>query len=207
MPHSCSWTGAPSRWTAHLASNRLPAGQLTWSMVKGSSRCSSLWSRTCHSRQPRTGSIEISLTQEPDPRPALRPGRVLGRAPRVERSRFRARSRGCRYPSGLLLFSSAAGAENLKQTLERGPDGTREPAPSGPAHEVDRHGHALELEVLAQPVLDPVAVVARDQARVVDEEAEARRADAGLRAGEENEGLAVPRRGVGGLPPPRPGRG
>ena len=45
-----------------------------------------------------------------------------------------------------------------------------------PPHEVDRDGDALDLEPLAQLVLDPVAVVARDQPRVVDEEAEARRA-------------------------------
>src|SRR5919201_1690708 len=48
-------------------------------------------------------------------------------------------------------------------------------------HEVDRHGHALELEPFTKLVLDPVAVVARDQTGVVDEEAEARRSRPHLR--------------------------
>src|SRR5205814_3643979 len=56
-----------------------------------------------------------------------------------------------------------------------------------PANEVDRHGHALQLEPLTQLILDPVAVVACDQAAVVDEEPEARRADAGLGAVEQVE--------------------
>ena len=41
--------------------------------------------------------------------------------------------------------------------------------------EVDRHRHALQLEPLAQLVLDPVGVVARDEAGIVDGEPEARR--------------------------------
>src|SRR5438105_2050035 len=46
---------------------------------------------------------------------------------------------------------------------------------------------ASPAEALAQPVLDPVAVVARDESRVVDEEAEPRGAYTGLRAVEEVE--------------------
>ena len=49
---------------------------------------------------------------------------------------------------------------------------------------------ALEPEPLAQLVLDPVAVVARDEARVVDEEAEPRRARLHLRPVEEVEAAA-----------------
>src|SRR5439155_21055657 len=60
--------------------------------------------------------------------------------------------------------------------------------------EVDRHGHALEPEVVADLVLDPVAVVAGDQTRVVDREAKAGWARGDLRPVEQIEALAVPRR-------------
>src|SRR5207253_2027926 len=63
--------------------------------------------------------------------------------------------------------------------------------PSRLAHEVDRDGYAFELEALAQPVLDPVAVVARDEARVVHVHAEARRARGHLRSVEQVQALAV----------------
>src|SRR3954454_11777455 len=46
---------------------------------------------------------------------------------------------------------------------------------------VDRDGDALELEAVAQLVLDPVRVVARDESRVVDEHADAWRAARDLR--------------------------
>ena len=53
-------------------------------------------------------------------------------------------------------------------------------------------GHTLQAEALAQPVLDPVAIVARDEARVVHEDAEARRAHADLGAVEEVEPAPAP---------------
>src|SRR5579862_38992 len=62
---------------------------------------------------------------------------------------------------------------------------------SGSFHEVDRDRHALEPELLAQLVLDPVAVVARHEAGVVDREPEAWRADADLCAVEEVETAAA----------------
>src|SRR2546429_9607110 len=52
---------------------------------------------------------------------------------------------------------------------------TTAPAPLRLADEVDRDRHALEAEALAQPVLHPVAAVARHQPRVVHVDAEARR--------------------------------
>ena len=79
--------------------------------------------------------------------------------------------------------------------------------PSRAPDEVDRHGHALELEPLAELVLDPVAVVARDQARVVDEEAEAGRAHGRLGAVEEVQPLPVSRRRLAGPPAARRGSG
>jgi hypothetical protein len=96
-----------------------------------------------------------------------------------------------------MRLSSVVDAENLKQTLQSGPDAAGKTpsfrlrarrtagleaigaqvvaAPSDVenlmcAHEVDRDGHARELEALAELVLDPVAVVARCQARIVDED-------------------------------------
>src|SRR4029079_14025815 len=60
--------------------------------------------------------------------------------------------------------------------------------------EVDRDGHALQVETAAQLVLDPVAVVARYEARVVHVDAEARRPRAHLRAVEQVQALAVPGR-------------
>src|SRR5262245_41599585 len=76
-----------------------------------------------------------------------------------------------------------------------------EPAPTttalmwlGASHEIDRDGHALHLEALAKPVLDPVAVVSGDQAGVVDEEPEARRPDGGLGGVEDVQALAGARR-------------
>src|SRR5512132_1733094 len=54
--------------------------------------------------------------------------------------------------------------------------------PSSAADEVDDHGNAFEAELLAHPVLDPVAVVAGEEARVVDEEAKARRPGRDLRS-------------------------
>src|SRR5438552_3436265 len=77
----------------------------------------------------------------------------------------------------------------------------QEPAPTttarislGASHEIDRDGDSLHLEALPELVLDPVAEVARDQSRVVHEEAEARRADAGLRRVEHVQALARARR-------------
>src|SRR5204862_6885501 len=61
-------------------------------------------------------------------------------------------------------------------------------------HEVDRHGGTLELEPLTQAILDPVAVVARDERRIVDEEAKARRARLRLRPLQEIEPAAGARR-------------
>src|SRR5262249_32477718 len=53
--------------------------------------------------------------------------------------------------------------------------------PSLRGYEVDGDGNALEPEPRAQLVLDPVAVVARDQAPVVHEQPEARRTRRDLR--------------------------
>src|SRR5256885_2819531 len=82
-----------------------------------------------------------------------------------------------------------------------------EPAPttrkriSGSFHEVDRDRHAVEAEALAEPVLHPVAVVARDEAGIVDGEAEARRANADLCAVEQVEPAAAwPARRLPGCP-------
>src|SRR5262249_25782572 len=72
------------------------------------------------------------------------------------------------------------GAARLRRRLVADPRHT-----SRASHEIDRDGNPCEAETLADPVLDPVPVVARDQARVVDEEAEARRARGALRAVEE----------------------
>src|SRR5690349_20931296 len=44
-----------------------------------------------------------------------------------------------------------------------------------PPAKIDDDGHAFEAEPVAQLVLDPVAVVARDETGVVDREPEARR--------------------------------
>src|SRR3954463_10718647 len=78
---------------------------------------------------------------------------------------------------------------------------------SGSFHEVDRDRHAVQVESLTQLVLDPVAVVARDEAGVVDEDADARRAHADLRAVEEVEPPppARPARGLSRLAQPREG--
>src|SRR5690242_276885 len=66
--------------------------------------------------------------------------------------------------------------------------------PASAGDEVDRDGHALELETLAHLVLDPVGVVARHQPAVVDREAEARRTGRDLRAVQQVQALAVLRR-------------
>src|SRR2546423_6664830 len=68
---------------------------------------------------------------------------------------------------------------------------TTAPAPLRLADEVDRDRHALEVEALAQPVLHPVAVVARHQPRVVHVDAEARRARRHLCPVQEVQPLAV----------------
>src|SRR5947199_10804595 len=62
------------------------------------------------------------------------------------------------------------------------------------ADEVDRHGNAVKAEPLTQLVLDPVAVVARDQRLIVYEDAEAWRPFADLRRVEHVQPLAVLRR-------------
>src|SRR4029450_7854916 len=58
------------------------------------------------------------------------------------------------------------------------------------AHEVDDDGHAGEIELLAEAVLDPVAVIARHEAWIVDVQAEAGRPGAHLCAIEQVEPLA-----------------
>src|SRR5262245_26310273 len=60
--------------------------------------------------------------------------------------------------------------------------------------EVDRHGDTFEVEALAQLVLDPVPVVARDEAGVVDEDAKPRRPRRHLRAVEQPQAAAALRR-------------
>src|SRR5437588_1289848 len=62
-----------------------------------------------------------------------------------------------------------------------------------PRDEVDRDGHALEVEAPPQLVLDPVAVVARHEPRVVHVQPEARWPRLHLRSVEEVEALSVPR--------------
>src|SRR5439155_26805034 len=66
-------------------------------------------------------------------------------------------------------------------------------------NEVDRDRYALELEALAQLVLDPVAVVASDQGRVVDRETEARGSRGYLRSVEEVQAPTLARRGLAPL--------
>src|SRR5919108_6050764 len=66
--------------------------------------------------------------------------------------------------------------------------------PRLPPHEVDRDRNSLQLEALAELVLDPVAVVARHQTGIVDEEAEARRPGANLRPVEQVQPSPVPGR-------------
>src|SRR5919204_3084882 len=61
----------------------------------------------------------------------------------------------------------------------------------------------LQLEAVSELVLDPVAVVACHEPRVVDEEAEARWPRTHLRAIEEVEAAAVARRRLPGLPQAR----
>src|SRR4029079_13172251 len=73
----------------------------------------------------------------------------------------------------------------------RSPPPGRGTASSGSFHEVDRDRHAFEAEALTEPVLDPVAVVARHEPRIVDEGAKARRAHPDLRAVEEVEPAAA----------------
>src|SRR4051812_3323650 len=65
-----------------------------------------------------------------------------------------------------------------------------------PWDEVDRHRDALELELLTQLILDPVGVIARHQAAVVDREAKTRRPRGHLRTVEEVEALAILHRGL-----------
>ena len=67
------------------------------------------------------------------------------------------------------------------------------------ADEVDRHRHSGELEPLAQLVLDPVGVVAGDEARVVDVDPDARRARRDLGAVEQVQAPAALRRRLAGL--------
>src|SRR5581483_11197689 len=66
------------------------------------------------------------------------------------------------------------------------------------ADEVDGDGNALELEPVPHLVLDPVRVVAGDEGRVVDEEAEARWAGRRLRPVEQVQAPAVARRRLPG---------
>src|SRR5215475_12798287 len=66
-------------------------------------------------------------------------------------------------------------------------------------YEVDRDRHAFELEPVAELVLDPVAVVARNERGVVHEETEPRRPRMNLRPVEEIEPPAVPRRRLADL--------
>src|SRR5262249_25129643 len=62
------------------------------------------------------------------------------------------------------------------------------------SHEIDRDGNPLQVEPLRETVLDPVAEVARDETRVVDEDAEPWGPGARLGHIEQVEALAVPRR-------------
>src|SRR3954469_13502922 len=71
--------------------------------------------------------------------------------------------------------------------------------PSTATHEVDCDRDALEAVALAELILDPVRVVTRDQGRIVDEEAEARRAHGHLRAVEEVQPPVVARRRLAAL--------
>ena len=89
-----------------------------------------------------------------------------------------------------------------EQMRERGPPGAR--ADDDGLHErltkSIATGTPSRSKLLAELVLDPVAVVAGDQAGVVDEEAEARRAHGRLGAVEEVQPLPVSRRGLADLP-------
>src|SRR5207249_4645713 len=68
------------------------------------------------------------------------------------------------------------------------------------SHEVDRDRNPVELEAVSQLVLDPVPVVASDEPRIVDEEAEPRRAGARLCAVEQVQALSSARRRLTGRP-------
>src|SRR5437016_6638505 len=65
--------------------------------------------------------------------------------------------------------------------------------PSSAPHEVDCHWYAFQFEPITQLVLDPVAVVARHETRIVHEKAEARRPLVDLRAVQKIESPPVPR--------------
>ena len=136
--------------------------------------------------------------------------RRRARRPRPARrrsSRRRCRERSCRLrvarvPAGrvdrLGLLRVARRERHLvavvaQEAGERRPPRARadDDDPHFGRDEVDGDGHALEPEARAQLVLDPVAVVARDEAAVVDEEPEARRARAHLRPVEEVEAASA----------------
>ena len=118
------------------------------------------------------------------------PERRVGDVARRRRQVDVARSAGC-GPSRRSPRASAARARE-RHVVPRSASRRANAVPHAPpptttavherAPEVDRDRHALELEPLAQLVLDPVAVVARHEARVVDGEAEARRPRRDLRA-------------------------
>ena len=73
-------------------------------------------------------------------------------------------------------------------------DPRRRRRPSRALDEVDRDRHALEVKAFAQLVLDPVRVVARDEARVVDVDPDARRPRGDLGAVEQVQPLPRLRR-------------
>src|SRR5262249_22195937 len=106
---------------------------------------------------------------------------------RSRRSRGPAPGRGSRASRRARARRAATRTPSPTPRLPRRP-------PSCSPDEVDRHGHALELEALPELVLDPVAVVAGHETRIVHEEAETRRPLLHLRAVEEVQAPAVARR-------------
>ena len=118
---------------------------------------------------------------------------VVARRPRGRRragSAGSGRCRGSRPPAR----ASRQASVTVVAVVDEEPRERRPPRPAADdddvslgALEVDRHRDALQLEARAQLVLDPVAVVARHEPRVVDEDAQPRRPRRRLRRVEELE--------------------
>src|SRR4026209_1656511 len=116
MPHSWPSAGAASPWIAHLASNRLPAGQITWCHVKDSSPHGATVPRRDRLEPLRVlvapdvpepppddrlgkGVVQGHLTPGPAPQPVSLRVQGSARAPRAGGPRFRALSRARLSPS------------------------------------------------------------------------------------------------------------
>ena len=126
-----------------------------------------------------------SARRRPEARLGRQRRRARRRRPEPRRASARPRTGRRRRSAGCARVAIARTSWRRERDVSRSASSARTRPPRAAADdddlsracaEVDRHRHALELEPLAQLVLDPVGVVARDEARVVDGEAEARRA-------------------------------